>query len=76
MAEKTDTAWQIIELDSTGKADTIEAFFISRLGHSGGKRTFKDLMTYAKEKMTAATGQPAILLSAKGGKIIGIKELT
>jgi hypothetical protein len=77
MAEaETDTRWQVIAVPAgAGKPETLEAFFIAKLGHCVGKRTFKELVAFAKDKTKSATGDVAVILTAKGGKIVSLQEV-
>jgi hypothetical protein len=75
--DKEASSWQINEVVGTGgKPETIEAFFIERLGNSAGRRTYKELVAFAKEKIKTTAGDPAVLLGAKGGHIVGIREIS
>lgn len=75
MAE-TETNWQVTAIPAAnGKPETVEAFFIAKLGHCVGKRTFKELVAFAKDKAKTATGDVAVILTAKGGKIVSLQEI-
>lgn len=75
--DKEALSCEVHEVIGTGgKPETIEAFFIERLGNSAGRRTFKELVAFAKEKAKTTVGDPAVLLGAKGGRIVGIREVS
>jgi hypothetical protein len=75
--DKDVISWQVNEIvGATGKPETVEAFLIAKLGNSAGRRTYKELVAFAKEKMRATAGDPAVLLGVKGGQIVGIQEIS
>jgi hypothetical protein len=71
MTKEAETYCQIVEIE----ADTLETFFIRKLGNAIGKRTFKEIVVFAKEKTKTTSGDTAVILTAKGGKIVSLQEV-
>jgi hypothetical protein len=61
-------------VNGSNKQETLEEFFISKFGTCVGKRTFKELVAFAKEKTKNIPGDTGVILTIKGGKIISITE--
>lgn len=77
MKEKDAEIWQVQVIEAknaAGKPITVEAFLVAKLGNSAGKRLFKELVAAAKDAITAASGNPAVLLSSKGGAFVNLSE--
>jgi hypothetical protein len=77
MKKQDAEVWQIQVIDAksaAGKPITVEAFLIAKLGNSAGKSLFKELVAAAKDAITSASGNPAILLSSKGGAFVNLSE--
>jgi hypothetical protein len=73
MAETSNSYCQVVGITGpNGKPETLESCFVAKLGNCVGKRTFKELVAFATDKTKALSGDTAVVLSAKGGKIVSL----
>jgi hypothetical protein len=79
MKKQDAEVWQIQVIDAksaVGKPITVEAFLIGKLGNSAGKSLFKEMVAAAKDAITSASCNPAVLLSSKGGAFVNLSEVS
>lgn len=78
-AENKDLViWQITAVDAkttAGKPLTVESFLTAKLGHSAGRRLYKELLTAAKDAVSGFAGAPAIDLTSKNGEFVSVQHL-
>lgn len=67
--ESTDTdTYSVQTIAKVGDAPVnLEAFLLSKLGHSTGKRLYKELAAAVKDVTGSHQGSPAILIGTKRG---------